>query len=43
VEVDAAELAMLLAGIDAKSVKRRKRYSVPVRRYKPQIDSCMKA
>lgn len=26
-EVDAAELAMLLAGIDAKEVRRRKRYS----------------
>ena len=27
IEIDAAELAMLLAGIDAKSVRRRKRYA----------------
>lgn len=29
VEIDAGELAMLLEGIDAKEVKRRKRYKVP--------------
>jgi transposase len=29
VEIDAGELAMLLEGIDAKVVKRRKRYKVP--------------
>jgi transposase len=30
VEIDAGELAMLLEGIDAKQVRRRKRYKVPV-------------
>jgi transposase len=29
VEIDAAELSMLLEGIDAKQVRRRKRYKVP--------------
>lgn len=29
VEIDAGELAMLLEGIDAKEVKRRKRYKAP--------------
>ena len=31
VEIDAGELAMLLEGIDAKQVRRRKRYKPPVR------------
>lgn len=29
VEIDAAELSMLLEGVDAKQVRRRKRYKVP--------------
>jgi transposase len=29
VEIDAGELAMLLEGIDAKQIRRRKRYSLP--------------
>jgi transposase len=38
-EVDAGELAMLLSGIDAVKVKRRKRYARPRQSASPQRDS----
>jgi len=38
-EVDAGELAMLLSGIDAVKVKRRKRYARPRQNASPQRDS----